>query len=188
MTDIKVKPTKKQAASVKKTVKVKKLKAADKTSAAVEDDFMDAEDETDQRETECLLRLALNMKNSYYEQEDASENNIDKDNFQPIDQLITSEVHNRITDYDKTISIIEEDNQDYVVIGCRFPNGIVMNIGNNKTLLRGINDMPDQDIAKQDKNVGFTKITRSLWNIFLRTHKNWPPLLNGSIFVLNRKK
>ncbi|EUK19259.1 hypothetical protein [Commensalibacter papalotli (ex Servin-Garciduenas et al. 2014)] len=187
MTDIKVKPTRKKAASVKKTVKVKKLKASDKTSAAVDGDLIDEEDDTDQLETECLLRTSLSLKNACFEQEETSENNVDIDNFQPIDKLMTSEVHNKISDIHKTVSIIEEDNQDYIVIGCRFPNGVVVNIGNNKILLRGINDMSDQDKAKQDKNVGFTKIARPVWNSFLKTHKNWPPLLNGSVFVMNRK-
>lgn len=186
MADIKVKPVRKRATSTKKTVKVKKLQASDKLSAA-EVDLIDEED-VDQQETECLLRSALNMKNSCNEQEEDQECNKGTDNVQPIDKLISSEIHNKISDYEKSTSIIEDESLDYVMIGCRFPNGVVICLGNNKTLLRGLNDMPDQERAPQYKNIGFTKITRSLWKAFLMTHQNWPPLANGSVFELNNNK
>lgn len=188
MADIKVKATK-RASSVRKPIKVKKIKASDKHSVALED-FIDEEDEVNSGETECLLRSALNIKKACYVQEDDEEDqehNENTENFQPVDQLMSSEIHNRIYDCKKLTNNPDDDNQDYVVVGCRFPNGVVISLGKNKKLLRGINDMPDQEKEIHHGNVGFTKIIRPAWKTFLKTHQNWPPILNGFIFVVNNK-
>lgn len=186
MADIKVKPTRKKTSAVKRNVRVKKLQASDKISIA-ETEFADGEDEIDQQETECLLRSALNMKNACYEQENDQENNIETDKFYPVDRLMSNDMHNKNSYYEKNSSIVDEDNKDYVVVGCLFPNGVVISLGNHKILLRGINDMPSSEIIYDYKNVGFTKVTRPIWRAFLKTHQNWPPLLNGSIFITDNK-
>lgn len=184
MADIKVKPATKRSSSVKKTVKVTKIKSSEKTSAAA-DDFIDEEDEINPNEAECLLRSALNIKKSCYVQEDEEqENNDNTEKFQAVDQLMMHNLHSKIKNYEKISKNTEEDAQNYVVIGCRFPNGVVISLGKNKILLRGINDMPDHEKEINHKDVGFTKIIRSVWKNFLKTHQNWPPILNGSVFVV----
>lgn len=186
MADIKVKPATKRVSSIKKTVKVKKVKLSDKPSAAVED-FMDEDDDINADEDECLLRSALNITKTCYSQEDDEEDQEHNENtefFQPVDRLMSSAIYNKISDYKKFTRTVEDDNQDYVVVGCHFPNGVVISLGKNKILLRGINDMSDHEKEGHHDNVGFTKIIRSAWKNFLNTHQNWPPILNGSIFVV----
>lgn len=186
MADIKVKTTKKTS-SVRKPIKVQKVKASDKPSAAV-DDFMDEEDEVNSGEAECLLRSALNITKACYVQEDDEgdqEHDENTEGFQPVDRLMSSNIDNKISYYEKSMRVVEEDTQDYVVVGCRFPNGVVISLGKSKVLLRGINDMPDHEKEIHHGNVGFTKIIRPAWKVFLKTHRNWSPLLNGSIFVVS---
>ncbi|MDI2112099.1 hypothetical protein [Commensalibacter nepenthis] len=185
MADIKVKTTKNKSASEKKTVKVQKLKASDKVSAAVEDTI---DDDIQSDETECLLRSALNItKNCHVQEDEDQEITGNSDSFEPVDRVITTELHNRIFDNDNSGQIIEEDHQNYVVIGCRFPNGVVISLGKHKVLLRGINDMPIKEKETTCGDVGFTRITRSLWNKFLKTHESWPPLSKGLVFIMNGK-
>lgn len=79
-------------------------------------------------------------------------------------------------------------NADYIIIGCCIPNGLVIKVDGQTLLLRGICDMPGWNGLRSYDGIGFTKILRSIWNEFIKTHPNWPPLLNGSIFVSSRKE
>ncbi|CAI3952643.1 unnamed protein product [Commensalibacter communis] len=185
MADIKVKTTKNKSAPSKKTVKIQKLKASDKVSAAAEE-IMDDEDDAQFDEGQCLLRSVLNItKNCHVQEDEDQENTKDNDSFEPVDRVISSEIHHRIFDNENSGQTIEEDQRNYVVVGCRFPNGVVISLGKSKVLLRGINDMSINEKEATYENVGFTRITRSLWNKFLKTHANWPPLSKGSVFVVN---
>ncbi len=81
--------------------------------------------------------------------------------------------------YDNT----KEYNLDYIIIGCRIPNGLVIKVDGQNILLRGIRDMPGKDSRRFFGNIGFTRLPRDLWNEFLKCHSKWSPLVNGSVFI-----
>ena len=81
--------------------------------------------------------------------------------------------------YDNT----KEHNLDYIIIGCRIPNGLVIKVDGQNILLRGIRDMPGKDSRRFFGNIGFTRLPRDLWNEFLKCHSKWSPLVNGSVFI-----
>lgn len=61
----------------------------------------------------------------------------------------------------KAKTIIKEQGKDsFVTIGCKFPNGIKVELPNRTVVFKGVNDMP---LYKQKVGVGYTEIYKSVW-------------------------
>lgn len=90
---------------------------------------------------------------------------------------------NKGDEFTESLPINDEKDADYLVIGCRLPNGLVIRIRDQTILLRGIKDMPGRDGVRSYGGIGFTRVLKSLWNEFLKNHSEWLPLQNGSVFV-----
>ncbi|MDI2091678.1 hypothetical protein [Commensalibacter oyaizuii] len=137
-----------------------------------------------------ILHNTLDIKALHYGSEEDEEGKDMADEFQPVDRLIGNESYRKSeTQYEQPVTEEENDEeQDCVVIGCRMPNGVVIHAGHSTTLLRGINDMPGKGSFRDYGGIGFTKVTKTLWSNFVKTHKNWPPLQNGSVFISKNKE
>lgn len=81
----------------------------------------------------------------------------------------------------------DDDGSEYIVIGCRAPNGLVIRAKGQTVLLRGIADMPGHEGIRSYGGVGFTRISKSLWDEFMKKHPQWLPVMNGTVFVSNNQ-
>lgn len=79
-----------------------------------------------------------------------------------------------------------EEIPEYIVIGCYAPNGLVIRVKGQTILLRGIEDMPGRGVRSYG-GVGFTRVSKVLWDYFLQNHPHWIPLQNGTVFVSNNQ-
>lgn len=61
----------------------------------------------------------------------------------------------------KAKAVVKEQEKDILVtIGCKFPNGVKVDLPNRTVVFKGVNDMP---LHKQKVGVGYTEIYKSVW-------------------------
>lgn len=61
----------------------------------------------------------------------------------------------------KAKTIVKEQEKDILVtIGCKFPNGVKVDLPNRTVFFKGVNQMP---FHKQKVGVGYTEIYKSVW-------------------------
>ncbi|MBI0083671.1 hypothetical protein H3T52_07220 [Commensalibacter sp. M0402] len=159
----------------------------------------------DNKEIKSSLKYylpSLDFNHSEYEKENLQFYSLDQDNAEIDESIDLSKFKfndcNAADDYmdkflDDAIDInaqsifvydnTKEHNLDYIIIGCRIPNGLVIKVDGQNILLRGIRDMPGKDSRRFFGNIGFTRLPRDLWNEFLKCHSKWSPLVNGSVFI-----
>lgn len=75
---------------------------------------------------------------------------------------------------------------DWVVVGCKIPMGVILDLSRGKLELQGVNAMP-ADALRSYGGIGFTRIKRSDWELILTEYRDWPPLVNGAVFLSDRK-
>ncbi len=128
----------------------------------------------------------------FCEEDDDYEKNVEtiifKDDLYYVNENST-EINNNSSFFMKNNNIYNDNfDSDYIIIGCRIPNGLVIEINDQMTLLRGVRDMPGKDGLRSYGGIGYTKLLKSSWIEFIKGHSNWLPLLNGSIFISNNKE
>lgn len=64
-----------------------------------------------------------------------------------------------------------------ITVACKLPNGVVLNQGETKVLLKGARD--------RDAIAGFglTEVDEGFWSTWSTAHKDFPPLKKGFIFA-----
>lgn len=71
-------------------------------------------------------------------------------------------------------SDLPNDDNDFVVIGCRFPNGLIIEVGRETVTLKGSHD--------RNVPIGFTKVRRSFWEAWEKINKTSELLTSISVF------
>lgn len=71
-------------------------------------------------------------------------------------------------------SALPNDDNDFVVIGCRFPNGLIIEVDHETVTLKGSHD--------RNVPIGFTKVRRSFWEAWEKINRTSELLTSGSVF------
>lgn len=87
----------------------------------------------------------------------------------PVDNTGKTEPNNKP---DK--SALPNDDNDFVVIGCRFPNGLIIEVDHETVILKGSHD--------RKVPIGFTKVRRPFWEAWEKINKTSELLTSGSVF------
>lgn len=64
-----------------------------------------------------------------------------------------------------------------VVVGCKLPNGLVINYGGTNATLAGTNS------SLIEGGHGLTTVDKDFWDLWLSEHKDYAPVAKGLIFA-----
>lgn len=80
----------------------------------------------------------------------------------------------------KAKAVVKEQEKDILVtIGCKFPNGMKVDLPNRTVVFKGVNDMP---LYKQKVGVGYTDIYKSIWKQILDSGNYSDLVTKGYLF------
>lgn len=71
----------------------------------------------------------------------------------------------------------QNNNGGRMIIGCRLPNGIVLEHGNRKVTLDGLNKA-----TIKGATYTINRVDRDFWQAWIKDHKDFGPVKSGAIF------
>lgn len=78
----------------------------------------------------------------------------------------------------KSAAIVAKTNSSSkVYVGCRHPHGIILTVGDTSVELKGMNS------AVIAGTYGLTQVDEEFWAAWLKSHSDWPMVVNGMIFA-----
>lgn len=80
---------------------------------------------------------------------------------------------------------------DDVLVACKLPHGIYLNVGKQRIKLNGVMHSRHLEVPffmAPMKAVGLTKVPRDFWDAWIKDHQEFEPVKKGLIFASDKKK
>lgn len=81
----------------------------------------------------------------------------------------------------ETAAVLAKTNSSSrIYVGCRLPHGITLTVGATSVVLKGLNS------AVIVGTYGLTEVDEDFWSEWLKTHSDWPMVVNGLVFAQSK--
>ncbi|CAI3932158.1 hypothetical protein [Commensalibacter papalotli (ex Botero et al. 2024)] len=80
---------------------------------------------------------------------------------------------------------------DDVLVACKLPHGIYLDVGKQRVKLNGVMQSGRLEapfFTAPAKSVGLTKVPRDFWEAWIKDHQEFEPIKKGLIFASDKKK
>ena len=71
---------------------------------------------------------------------------------------------------------------EFVTVGCKLPNGLIIHVGDDKVSLNG------QNSSNVIGGHGLTQVDKDFWDVWILDHADFTPVKAGLIFAQSNEK